>query len=584
MYVTVVPNRGSPPAILLRETYREDGKVKNRTLANLTKWKPEKIAALRAVLRDEQLLPAGGGFEILRSLPHGHIAAALAVARRLGLDPRVKIAELMPPGAPRTGLLALALIVARLIDPAAKRATARRLDERTASHSLGAVLGLGAVAVNELSQALDWLLAQQPKIEAKLARRHLDEGPLVLYDVTSSYLEGRCCPLAQFGYSRDGKSHKLPIVFGVLCTRQGCPIAVEVLTGNTADPSTLKVQIDKLRQRFGLHRVVLVGDRGMITQARITQELQPLGFDWITALRAPEIQALAKENGPLQLSLFDQRNLAEITSPDYPGERLIVCRNPALAAERARKRGELLEATEQALQAIQIRVRRKRRPLKGAAAIGEAVGAVLNRKKMAKHFTRTITDADFTFTRNDATIATEAKLDGVYVLRTPLPQAELDAEATVRSYKALATVERAFRSCKTVDIEVRPVYHWNENRVRAQVFLCLLAYHLEWHMRQALTPILFDDHDPVAAQSQRRSPVSKARVSPAARRTAAVKRTDDGHPVHSFRTLLADLATVTRNTVRLGKDLCATLLATPTPLQQHVFDLIGISPAADLLS
>ena len=582
MYVTVVPNRGSPPAILLRETYREDGKVKNRTLANLTKWKPEKIAALRAVLRDEQLLPAGGGFEILRSLPHGHIAAALAVARRLGLDPRVKIAELMPPGAPRTGLLALALIVARLIDPAAKRATARRLDERTASHSLGAVLGLGAVAVNELSQALDWLLAQQPKIEAKLARRHLDEGTLVLYDVTSSYLEGRCCPLAQFGYSRDGKSHKLPIVFGVLCTRQGCPIAVEVLTGNTADPSTLKVQIDKLRQRFGLHRVVLVGDRGMITQARITQELQPLGFDWITALRAPEIQALAKENGPLQLSLFDQRNLAEITSPDYPGERLIVCRNPALAAERARKRGELLEATEQALQAIQIRVRRKRRPLKGAAAIGEAVGAVLNRKKMAKHFTRTITDADFTFTRNDATIATEAKLDGVYVLRTPLPQAELDAEATVRSYKALATVERAFRSCKTVDIEVRPVYHWNENRVRAQVFLCLLAYHLEWHMRQALTPILFDDHDPVAAQSQRRSPVSKARVSPAARRTAAVKRTDDGHPVHSFRTLLADLATVTRNTVRLGKDLCATLLATPTPLQQHVFDLIGISPAADL--
>ena len=584
MYVTVVPNRGSPPAILLRETYREDGKVKNRTLANLTKWKPEKIAALRAVLRDEQLLPAGGGFEILRSLPHGHIAAALAVARRLGLDPRVKIAELMPPGAPRTGLLALALIVARLIDPAAKRATARRLDERTASHSLGAVLGLGAVAVNELYQALDWLLAQQPKIEAKLARRHLDEGTLVLYDVTSSYLEGRCCPLAQFGYSRDGKSHKLPIVFGVLCTRQGCPIAVEVLTGNTADPSTLKVQIDKLRQRFGLHRVVLVGDRGMITQARITQELQPLGFDWITALRAPEIQALAKENGPLQLSLFDQRNLAEITSPDYPGERLIVCRNPALAAERARKRGELLEATEQALQAIQIRVRRKRRPLKGAAAIGEAVGAVLNRKKMAKHFTRTITDADFTFTRNDATIATEAKLDGVYVLRTPLPQAELDAEATVRSYKALATVERAFRSCKTVDIEVRPVYHWNENRVRAHVFLCLLAYHLEWHMRQALTPILFDDHDPVAAQSQRRSPVSKARVSPAARRTAAVKRTDDGHPVHSFRTLLADLATVTRNTVRLGKDLCATLLATPTPLQQHVFDLIGISPAADLLS
>jgi Transposase DDE domain len=582
MYVTVVPNRGSPPAILLRETYREDGKVKNRTLANLTKWKPDKIAALRAVLRDEQLLPAGDAFEILRSLPHGHIAAALGMARRLGLDPRVKTAELMPPGAPRTRLLALALIVARLIDPAAKLATARGLDEGTASHSLGAVLGLGAVAVNELYAALDWLLAQQPEIETKLARRHLSEGTLVLYDVTSTYLEGRCCPLAHFGYSRDGKSHKLQIVFGVLCTREGCPIAVEVFTGNTADPSTLKPQIDKLRQRFGLHRVVLVGDRGMITQARITEELQPLGLDWITALRAPDIKALANDDGPLQISLFDQRDLAEITSPDYPGERLIVCRNPALAAERGRKRGELLAATEKALQAIQLRVRRKRRPLKGAAAIGEAVGAVLNRKKMAKHFTRTITDADFTFARNDAAIAAEAKLDGVYVLRTPVPQADLDTAQTVRSYKALSTVERAFRSCKTVDLEVRPVYHWNEQRVRAHVFLCLLAYHLEWHMRQALAPVLFDDHDRTGAEAQRSSPVAKARVSPAARRKAASKRTEDGHPVHSFRTLLTDLATLTRNTVRFDKDLCATVLATPTPFQQHVFQLLGLSPTADL--
>jgi hypothetical protein len=583
MYVTVVPNRGSPPAILLRETYRDDGKVKNRTLANLTKWKPEKIAALRAVLRDERLLPAGdGGFEILRSLPHGHVAAALGVARRLGLDPRLKTAELMPPGLPRTRLLALALIVARLIDPAAKLATARGLDERTASHSLGAVLGLGAVAVNELYAALDWLSAQQPKIEAKLARRHLGEGTLVLYDVTSTYLEGRCCPLAQFGYSRDGKPHKLQIVFGVLCTREGCPIAVEVFPGNTADPSTLKPQIDKLRQRFGLRRVVLVGDRGMITQARITGELQPTGLDWITALRAPDIKALATDDGPLQISLFDQRDLAEITSPDYPGERLIVCRNPALAAERGRKRSELLAATELALQAIQARVRRKRRPLKGAAAIGEAVGAILNRKKMAKHFTRTITDADFSFARNDAAIAAEARLDGIYVLRTPVPQADLDAEATVRSYKALSTVERAFRSCKTVDLEVRPVYHWNEQRVRAHVFLCLLAYHLEWHMRQALAPILFDDHDRAAAEMQRRSPVAKARVSPAARRKAGAKRTKDGHPVHSFRTLLTDLATVTRNTVRLGTDLCATVLATPTPFQEHVFELLEVSPAANL--
>jgi hypothetical protein len=431
-------------------------------------------------------------------------------------------------------------------------------------------------------ETLDWLLAQQDTIEAELARRHLGDGTLVLYDVTSSYLEGRRCPLARFGYSRDGKSGKLQIVFGALCTAEGCPIAVEVFAGNTADPSALKVQIDKLQQRFGLRRAVLVGDRGMITQARITEELQPAGLDWITALRAPDIRALAGDDGPLQISLFDQRDLVEITSPDYPGERLIVCRNPALATERARKRGELLDATELALRAIQTRVRRKRRPLRGAAAIGEAVGAVLNRKKMAKHFTRTITDDEFTFARNDATIAAEANLDGVYVLRTPVAKDELDAQATVRSYKALATVERAFRSCKTVDLEVRPVYHWNEDRVRAHVFLCLLAYHLEWHMRQALAPLLFDDHDRVAAAAQRRSPVSKAKVSPAARRKAAHKRTDDGHPVHSFRSLLTDLATLTRNTVRFGADLRTTVLATPTLLQQHAFALLAVSPAADL--
>jgi transposase len=583
MYVTVVPNRGSPPAVLLRETYRDGDQVKNRTLANLTKWKPEKVAALRAVLRDEMLLPAGGNrFEIVRSLPHGHIAAALGIAQRIGLDPRRKTADLMPPGAPRTRLLALAMIVARLIDPAAKLATARGLDAPTASHSLGAVLGLGRVAVNELYDALDWLLAQQHRIEAKLARRYLADGTLVLYDVTSTYLEGRRCPLARFGYSRDGKANKLQIVFGVLCTPQGCPIAVEVFAGNTADPSTLKVQIDKLRRRFGLHRVVLVGDRGMITQARITEELQPAGLDWITALRAPDIQALAGDDGPLQISLFDQRDLVEITSPDYPGERLIVCRNPALAAERSRKRAELLDATQQALQAIQARVRRQRRPLKGAAAIGEAVGAVLNRKKVAKHFTRTITDSDLTFARDQAAIDAEARLDGVYVLRTPVPQSELDTDATVRSYKALATVERAFRSCKTVDLEVRPVYHWTEDRVRAHVLLCMLAYHLEWHMRQALAPILFDDHDRAAAEAQRRSPVAKATRSPAARRKTAAKRTDDGQPVHSFRTLLADLATLTRNTVRFDTDICTAILATPTPLQQRAFDLLGISPTADL--
>ena len=483
MYITTVPNRGSPPAILLRETYRDGGKAKNRTLANLTKWTPEKIAALRAVLRDETLAPAGDGFEILRALPHGHVAAVLGIARRLGLDPRVKSADLIPSGPARTRRLVLAMIVARLIDPAAKLATARALDEATSSTSLGALLGLGTVAVNELYQTLDWLLAEQPRIEAKLARRHLAEGTLVLYDVTSTYLEGRCCPLAHFGHSRDDKANKRQIVFGVLCTATGCPVAVEVFPGNIGDPSTLKTQIAKLQQRFRLRRVIVVGDRGLITEARITEELEPAGLDWITALRAPAIKALAEDDGPLQLSLFDQRDLAEITSPDYPGERLVVCRNTALAAERARKRGELLDATERALRVIHARVRRTRKPLRGAAAIGEAVGAVINRRKMAQHFRRTITDTDLTVARDQAAIDAEAEPDGIDVLRTRVPQNELDAAATVRSYRALANVECAFRSCKTVDLEVRPVFRWSEDRVCGRVFLCLLAYHLEWHMR-----------------------------------------------------------------------------------------------------
>ena len=576
MYVTVVPNRDSPPAVLLRESYRDGDKVKNRTIANLSKWPEEKVAALRAVLRGDKLLPAGEGLEIVRAVPHGHVMAALGTLKRIGLD------KLLPAGPKRKRDLALALIVARLIDPESKLATARGLDEATASHALGALLGLGSVSANEVYEAVDWLGEQQAKIETALARRHLAEGTLVLYDLTSTYLEGRCCSLAHHGYSRDGRSDKQQIVFGVLCSQDGCPVAVEVFAGNVGDPSTVKAQIVKLKQRFGLKRVVLVGDRGMLTQARLRDDLEPAGLDWITALRAPAIQALARDDGPLQLSLFDDRDLAEITSPDYPGERLVVCRNPALAAERGRKRLDLLAATERDLAKIQERVRRGRNPLRGAAAIGEAVGAVLGRRKMAKHFIRVVTDHDFTFQRDAAAIEAEAKLDGIYVLRTNVLAQALDASGTVAAYKSLARVERAFRSIKTVDIEVRPVFHWAQDRVRAHILLCMLAYHLEWHMRQALAPILFDDHDRASAESQRTSPVAKAKVSEAARRKARTKRTDEGLPVHSFRTLLADLATLTRNQVRFGQGQTMTLLATPTPIQARAFALLRLTPAAEL--
>jgi Transposase DDE domain len=576
MYVTVVPNRDSPPAVLLRESYREGGKVRNRTIANLSKWPPEKVEALRAVLRGEKLAPAGEGLEIIRAVPHGHVMAAIGTMKRIGLD------KLLPAAPKRKRDLAMALIVARLINPESKLATARALDEQTASHSLGTVLGLSRVSANDVYDALDWLGEQQAKIEKALARRHLSEGTLVLYDLTSTYLEGRCCLLARHGYSRDGRSDKLQIVFGVLCSQEGCPVAVEVFAGNAGDPSTVSAQIVKLKQRFGLSRVVMVGDRGMLTEARLREELGPAGLDWITALRAPAIQALAAEAGPLQLSLFDDRDLAEITSPDYPGERLIVCRNPALAAERTRKRLDLVAATERELQKIQKRVRRSRNPLRGAAAIGEAVGAVLGRRKMAKHFIRTVTDHDFAFERDIAGIEAEARLDGIYVLRTSLAKEALDAAGTVRAYKSLAHVERAFRSIKTIDIEVRPVFHWSEDRVRAHVFLCVLAYYLEWHMRQALTPILFDDHDRAGAEAQRNSPVAKASVSQAARRKARTKRTDDGLPVHSFRSLIADLATLTRNKVRFGNGQTVTILATPTPTQNRAFGLLGVTPAAEM--
>ena len=579
MHIAKIPNRNAKPSFLLRETYREDGKVKNRTLANLSKLPVERIDMLRAALRGDPLVPVGEhGFEIRRSLPHGHVLAALTMARRIGLD------DLLPRRAPqRRRDLALALIVARLLDPAAKLATARMLDTDTASHSLGETLGLGKVTAREIYATLDWLGSEQSFIENQLARRHLKNGTLVLYDVTSTYLEGRCCPLAKHGYSRDNRGDRPQLVIGLLCAADGCPVAVEVFEGSTADPATVASQIAKLKQRFRLRHVVLVGDRGMLTAARIEQTLRPAGLDWITALRGPAIQQLATEGGPLQLSLFDTRDMAEISSPDYPGERLVVCKNPLLAEERRRKRDELLALTEADLSKIQARVTREKNPLCGAAEIGKAVGAVLGKRKMAKHFDLTITDDAFGFTRKAEAIADEARFDGFYVLRTSLPVELADAAGTVRAYKSLAQVERAFRCFKTVDLELRPVFHWTAPRVRAHVLLCMLAYYLEWHMRQPLAPMLFDDHDRATVEAERVSQVAKAKVSKAAYQKASTQQVDVGdgeiHPVHSFRTLLGDLATLTRNTVCFGGQKMLTVQTTPTPVQRRAFSLLGVEMA-----
>ena len=521
MYIESVPNRNSPPAILLRESYRDGGKIKKRTIANLSSWPTDIIEGLRTLLKGGKVAAADQETIVVRrALPHGHVAAVLGTLRDIGLD------RLLGPAGNRCRDLVIAMIVARLIAPASKLATARMLDPLTAAFSLGETLGLGAVDEDELYVALDWLGERQEAVEKALARKHLRAGMLVLYDVSSSYVEGRCCELAQLGYNRDGKKGKLQIVYGLLCARDGCPVAIEVFEGDTADPRTLATQIDKVKKRFALDHVVLVGDRGMITQARIDGEIAPAGLDWITALRAPAIRELA-EAGALQMSLFDQRDMAAITSPDYPGERLIVCRNRDLARERARKREDLLAATEKDLAIIAAAVRRARKPLRGEAAIALKVGAVVNRHKMAKHFDLVIGEASFAFHRKAAAIAAEAALDGIYVVRTSLPKRTLGDAAAVGAYKSLAQVERAFRSLKTVDIHLRPIFHWTTPRVRAHVFLCMLAYHVEHHMRARLAPMLYDETDHEAAAAMRTSIVAKAERSDAARRKQTTGRTDD---------------------------------------------------------
>lgn len=570
MYVETVPNRNSPPAILLREATREGQKIRKRTLANLSAWPPAQIESLRRLLKGEPLIAAARELQITRSLPHGHVAAVLGTLQRLGLD------KTIDPRSSHERSLVLAMIAARILEPGSKLALARGLDPETATSSLAETLALTTADEDDLYGAMDWLLERQPRIEKRLAARHLAEGTVVLYDLTSTYFEGRHCPLARLGYSRDERAGNLQIVFGLLTDAAGCPVAVEVFEGNTADPRTVAAQVNKLRERFRLRQLVLVGDRGMLTNARLREDLKTTaGLDWITALRAPQIQKLAA-SGVLQLSLFDEQDLAEITHPDYPGERLIACRNPLLAAERSRKREELLAVTDKELAKVQAATQRSKRPLRGKAAIGLAVGRVLGRFKMAKHFQVSIDDDQFRYQRQQAHIAAEAALDGIYVVRTSVKAESVSAEQTVRYYKELSNVERAFRSLKSVDLKVRPIHHHLAGRVRAHVLLCMLAWYVEWHMRQALAPILFDDHQPAAGESERKSIVAPAQRSTEALNKAHRKQTEDGMPVHSFHTLLADLRTIARNAVTIGESQLS-ITTTPTPVQQRAFDLLKVT-------
>ncbi|MDI3313615.1 MAG: IS1634 family transposase [Mycobacterium sp.] len=571
MYVTRVPNRGSPPAVLLRESYREGGKVKTRTLANLSRWPEHKVERLQRALKG---LPATGdlseAFEITRSLPHGHVAAVVGTAQRLG------VAELIDPAPSRNRDLVVAMLAAQVIAPTSKLGTARGLRTETATSSLGQVLGVACCDEDDLYAAMDWVLARQEGIENALAARHLTNGTLVLYDVSSAAFEGRTCSLGAIGHARDGVKGRLQIVYGLLCSPAGVPIAIEVFKGNTADPKTLAAQITKLKTRFGLTQIALVGDRGMLTSARIRGELRPAELDWISALRAPQIKALI-ETDALQLTLFDEQDLFEITHPDYPGERLICCRNPALADDRARTRAELLAATEKELAIIAAATRRERRPLRGKDKIALRVGAVRNKFKVAKHFHIQITDDSFTFTRKDDQIAAEAALDGIYVLRTSLPKQTLDHDDVVLRYKDLADVERFFRTLNT-ELDVRPIRHRLDDRVRAHLLLRMLSYYISWHMKQSLAPILFVDNDKTAAAAKRPNPIAAAQRSDEALTKAARKRTHDDTPVHSFTSLLADLATICANQIQPTEHTPAfTKITSPTALQRRAFELLGVS-------
>lgn len=575
MYIERVPNRNSPPAVLLRESYREGGKIRKRTLANLSKLPDTVVDNLRIVLKGGAAIEnLSESFSVERSLPHGHVAAVLGTIKKLSLH------NLIASSNSRKRALVLAMIVARILDPRSKLATARGLNSETCFSSLSELLGLEKADEDELYEAMDWLVSKQELIENELAKIHLTQGALVLYDVSSTYFEGTQCPLARYGYNRDKKKGFLQIVFGLICDKRGCPIAVEVFEGNTSDTTTITAQIQKVRDRFGIQQVVWVGDRGMITNTRILADFQPVeGLDWITALRASQIRKLVEQEA-VQLSLFDQRDLVEFSCPDYPSERLIACRNPMLAQEKSLTREALLQATQQELNKIVTATQRDKRSLKGADQIGLRVGRVLNSKGVGKYFNISITDESFSYSRNEAVITSDAALDGVYIIRTSVPAQTLDAVSTVRAYKRLSQVEQAFRSYKTIDLKVRPIYHRLEQRVKAHIFLCMLAYYVEWHMRKALAPLLFDDETVTVEPQEESSVVAPSKRSKQARAKAATKKTSEKLPVHSFRTLMADLATIVKNKFQsngLEASLTFEKITQPTPLQQKAIELLEIS-------
>ena len=547
--------------------------MRKRTLANLSQWPSKIVEGLRALLKGGHVVSdLSEAFQVQRTRPHGHVAAVLGTLRHLGLERFLATRDSLE------RRLVVALIVARILEPRSKLATVRGWDPQTLSSSLGELLQGESASVDDLYGALDWLGARQQKIENRLAGERLQDGCLVLYDVTSTYFEGWTCPLAQRGYSRDRKRGKLQILFGLLCDRQGCPVAVEVFEGNRADPTTVASQIQKLHSRFGLRSVVVVADRGMLTEARIREDLKPLpGMGWITALRSPQIRKLFAA-GPLQLSLFDELDLAEIQSPDYPQERLIVCLNPLLADQRARTRQELLAATEAELEKIVQATQRPKRPFKGKDRIALRGGKLLNRYQVGKHFQLEIGEESFAYQRQQERIDQEAALDGIYVIRTNVAPEQMDAQQAVAAYKGLSVAERAFRSCKSVDLKVRPIYHHLEDRVRAHVFLCMLAYYVEWHLRQKLAPMLFDDEDPETGRQLRDSVVAPSQRSPGALRKAHHKRTEEGEPVHSFQTLLSDLATISKNRIQpqLPGSPAFDKITRPTSLQQRALDLLGV--------
>jgi transposase len=563
MHIHIVPNRGASPTVLLRESYRDGRTVKKRTLANLSSLPPAQVETIRAALRGEALRPVHQSCEIIQSRAHGHVAAVTQTMRRLGM-------ALVVAATPcRERDLVLAMVAARILAPHTKLGTTRWWH----TTSLPDDFGVAEADEDELYEAMDWLLARQDRIQKKLSARHLSAGSLVLYDLSSSYFEGATCPLAKRGYSRDGKRGTLQVNYGVLTDARGCPVAVSVHEGNTADPETLMPEIQRLQHDFGLAHLVLVGDRGLLSQKAVDALRQQDGIGWITALKSPAIHALI-EQGHLQLGLFDERNLFELFHPDYPGERLVACRNPERAKLRAHTRENLLAATEKALEKIRTRVEAGR--LTGQDQIGLRVGNIVNRYKVAKHFELDIQNTALAFQRKHDSIAAEAALDGIYIIRTSVPADQIDSAECVRHYKSLAHVERAFRSLKTIDLKVRPIHHRLANRVRAHIFLCLLAYYVEWHMREAWRELMFADEDQAA--KQRRDPVAPAQRSQAALAKVSRRRLADGTPGHSLATLLADLATVVRNTCRTPnageKAPTFQILTTPTPQQRRALKLI----------